>query len=291
MRHHLTKDPLIRCLNLLLIPTFFFFTGCKNKSGVFVSPAEYNLSRPSTVKLPSYLDEISGLAYYPKDKSVFAISDEKPWLYKIFIGGNMTIQKWKLSEKSDYEDLVLVDSTFYVLESDGDLLSLKFDSPDSVTTRQFEFTAPGPNEFEILYFDKDQNRLILLCKDCKADDKNSLRAWAFDLGSMTFSQTPAYVIDVQKIEELMQEKKVNFKPSAASIHPLTGQLFIISSLNKVLVIADKNGVPEKVYRIDPKLYKQPEGLTFSSEGHLIVSNESAGIGAADIMVFKYSKAK
>ena len=50
----------------------------------------------------------------------------------------------------------------------------------------------------------------------------------------------------------MQEKKVKFKPSAAAIHPVTGQLFIISSINKVLVMADKNGVPEKVYKINPE---------------------------------------
>ena len=86
----------------------------------------------------------------------------------------------------------------------------------------------------------------------------------------------------------MQEKKVKFKPSAAAIHPLTGQLFILSSVNKVLVIADKNGVPEKVYNINSGLYKQPEGLAFTPEGHLLISNESGDTGAADILIFKYS---
>ena len=57
------------------------------------------------------------------------------------------------------------------------------------------------------------------------------------------------------------------------------------------MVADKNGVPEKVYRINPKLYKQPEGLTFTPEGHLIISNESADIGAANILIFKYNKAQ
>ncbi len=291
MRHHFIKDLLISYLNLLLISILCLFTTCKSKSEVYLSPPEYNLNRPTTVKLPSYLNEVSGLAYYPRDKAVFAVSDENPWLYKVFIAGNMTIQKWKLAEKADYEDIVLADSTFYLLQSKGHITSLKFVSPDSVAMKEYKLDLEGKNEFEILYRDKEQNRLIMLCKDCEADDKNSLSAWAFDLASQSFSKSPVYVIDVRKIEDLMQEKKLKFKPSAAGVHPLTGQLYIISSLNKVLVIADKNGVPEKVYRVSPGLYKQPEGLAFSPEGHLIISNESAGTGAADIMVFKYNKAQ
>jgi hypothetical protein len=56
-------------------------------------------------------------------------------------------------------------------------------------------------------------------------------------------------------------------------------------------VADKNGIPQKVYRINPALYKQPEGLTFSLDGHLIVSNESANTGVADIMIYKYNKGR
>ena len=276
-------------LSILLL---VFFTSCRNNNHHdFSSPPEYNLNRPTTIKLPSYLDEISGIAYYPKDKSVFAICDDKSWLYKVFLSGNLTIQKWKFGDKGDFEDIVLSDSTFYVLQSKGRILSLQFFSPDSITVKEYELPLQGKNEFEVLYLDKEQNRLIMLCKDCEADDKNSLSAWAFDLSALAFSPHPVYAIDVSRIEDLMQEKKMKFKPSAAAIHPLTGQLFIISSVNKVLVVADKNGIPEKVYKISPGLYKQPEGLTFSPEGHLVISNESANSGAANILVFKYNKGR
>jgi len=290
MRHHFIKQMFSISIHFLFVFTFFFFTGCGSRSESFPSTPEYDLNRPSTIKLPDYLNEFSGVAYYPKDKSVFAISDEKAWLYKISLSGNMEIQKWKFADKADYEDIVLVDSAFYILQSKGNIIRLHFVSPDSITVQEYKLETEGKNEFEILYLDKDQNRLILLCKDCAGDDKNSLTAWAFDLTSLTFSKNPAYVIDVRKIEDLMNEKKLKFKPSAAAIHPLTGQLFIISSVNKVLVIADKNGNPQEVYRLNPELYKQPEGLTFSPEGHLIISNESGGTGAANIELFKYNKA-
>ncbi|MBC7830049.1 MAG: hypothetical protein H7122_20050 [Chitinophagaceae bacterium] len=262
--------------------------GCNTEAKrIAESPKGYNLNKPSVLKLPSALDEISGIVYYPKDRSVLAINDEVGWLYKIHLKDDPDIQKWKYSNGADFEDLVLYDSIFYVLESNGNIIRFKFIRPDSVDTNEFIFPAPGKNEFEILYHQPKTNKLIMLCKDCEIDNKNSLTAYSFNLDSMAYSPSPAFVIDIRKIEELLDEKRLRFKPSAAAIHPITGELYVISSINKVLVVADINGTPRNVYKIDPKLYKQPEGMTFTSTGDMIVSNESADIGAANILFFKY----
>ena len=104
-----------------------FFSSCQNQNdNDLSSPPEYDLNNPSIIKLPCYLDEISGIAYYPKDKSVFAINDEKGWLYKINLSRNMAIQKWKYAKGADFEDLVLIDSTFYVLQSGGNILGFRY---------------------------------------------------------------------------------------------------------------------------------------------------------------------
>jgi uncharacterized protein YjiK len=266
-------------------------TGCfsTNREKDLSSPSGYDLNQPAIIKLPGSLDEISGIAYYPKDKSIFAINDEKGWLYKIFLHNNMSIQRWKYAKGDDFEDLVRVDSTFYVLQSSGTILSIRFHTHDSAEVHTYPLPVPGQNEFEILYHDEEQHRLIMLCKDCAADDKNALSAYAFDLSTLKFSPKQCYIIDVRKIEALMKQKKVKFKPSAAAINPATGKLFIISSINKVLVVADKNGIPEEVHRINRTLYKQPEGMTFSPDGDLLISNESADIGAANILIYKFNK--
>ncbi len=271
-----------------LLFVVILYVGCTSQpDSIGESPTGYNLNQPSVLKLPSALDEISGIVYYPKDKSVLAINDEVGWLYKIYLKEDPDIQKWKYSNGADFEDLVLVDSVFYVLESNGNIIRFKFIRPDSVDRQEFIFPATARSEFEILYHYPQKHKLILLCKDCELDDKNSLSAFAFDLDSMVYSPSAAFVMDIRKIEDLLDEKKFKFKPSAAAIHPLTNELYIISSINKVLVVSDLNGVPKKVYKINPKLYKQPEGLTFTSKGDLIISNESADIGAANILFFKY----
>jgi len=44
-----------------------------------------------------------------------------------------------------------------------------------------------------------------------------------------------------------------------------------------------------VYRIDGAIFKQPEGITFTPAGGMIISNEAAGVGVADILYFPCNK--
>jgi hypothetical protein len=39
------------------------------------------------------------------------------------------------------------------------------------------------------------------------------------------------------------------------------------------------------------LFKQPEGITFTPKGDMIISNEAADRGVAEILLFKYNKTK
>jgi DNA-binding beta-propeller fold protein YncE len=282
---YLRPFAIIILLCFIIIPLLL---GCgpKQDAASFTSPPGYNLNRPIVYKLPAFMDEISGITYNPKDNSVLAINDEVGWLFKVHLKDDLDIQKWQYTKGADFEDLVRIDSMFYVLVSTGDIIRFRFFTPDSAKVDKFEFPIPGKNEFEILYHDKSKKQLVLLCKDCEADDKNSLTAYAFDLDSNAYKAAPTYVIDIRKIEELMDEKKLRFKPSAATINPLTNELYIISSINKVLVVSNLGGIPSAVYKINPKLYKQPEGIAFTPKGDLLISNESADIGAANILLFK-----
>jgi uncharacterized protein YjiK len=250
--------------------------------------AGYDLNKPFLIKLPPVLDEISGVSYYEKDKSVFGIVDENGVLFKISLNEEPTVEQWKFDTKGDYEDIVRVDSTFYTLLSKGKIVRFTFKDKAPTAIEEFALDIHGKNEFEILYYDDERKKLIMICKDCENDNKSSASAYAFDPETKTFENNP-FSIDVTPIAKALGEQKVKFKPSAAAIHPITKDLFIISSVNKCLVIADRNGAIKKVIRLDPKRYKQPEGICFTPEGHLIITNESADAGAANILVYKYKK--
>jgi len=252
----------------------------------YPSPPGYNLNKPIVYTLPEALNEISGLYYYKKDSSVFAIHDEKGWLFKIYLKMPVQIERWKFSDAGDYEDLTFKDSTFYVLKSKGAIEKFKFLSGDSLLFQSFKVPQTG-DEFETLYYDSTEKKLILICKNCIGDKKRQVSSWFFDPQTDSFST--GFAIQTAKIKEQLNDDELKFKPSAAAVHPITGELYIIASVNKALVILNKDHTVKNSYKIDPSLFKQPEGMTFTPKGDLIISNEAAESGHADILFFKYNK--
>ncbi|MCE3281880.1 MAG: hypothetical protein K0Q66_617 [Chitinophagaceae bacterium] len=270
-----------------------FVAGCKGgrKEPNLPTPDEYDLNRPEVIKLSDRLNEISGIVYYPKDSSLFSIIDEFGVLYKLVRKekkNKMEVQQWRFSKASDYEDLVLVDSVFYAMKSKGDIVAFRFLTPDSLSSEEFDLPSEQKNEFESMYIDSGSNKLVLICKDCESDDKTKVTTWSFDLAQRAFSPGP-YTLDPAEILSRQKPNEKRFKPSAARVHPITGDLYIISSINKVLVIADRKGVVKRVFQLDPDLYKQPEGLDFTPGGDMYISNEAGDEGLPNIMFFKYKK--
>ena len=82
------------------------------------------------------------------------------------------------------------------------------------------------------------------------------------------------------------ESETSFQPSGIAIHPLTGEIFIISSVGKLLIILDRYGKVLDVKELDPVIFRQPEGICFSPEGEMYISNEGQG-GEGYVLKFKF----
>jgi uncharacterized protein YjiK len=280
----------IKCKSILrskiyyALTTVLFFVCCNNNT-MYTSPLNYQLNNPYVIKLPAELKEISGITYYPKDNSLFAECDDKGCLYKISLNKLSEIKKWKFSHKRDYEDIALCDSTFYMLNSNGDIISVNF-VQDSLVEHEHLFPEKGSNEFESLYYDDQLKKLVLICKDCESGQPDQVSAYTFDPESFTYSSS--FAIDVGKIRALIGPG-AKFKPSGATINPATGEIYIISSTNKLLVVTDKNGIIKKSYALDPKIFVHPEGITFTPSGSLFISNEEGNMKPANILFYQYKK--
>lgn len=250
-----------------VILSFFLIAFCacvqKEEAVLYPSLPGYDLTNPVMIHLKTNLDEISGITYYPKDTSIFAVDDEEGVLYKIYIRKQIQVKQWKFSSQGDYEDIVLHDSTFYALLSNGNIKTFIFLSKDSIKSADYTIPLQENNEFETLYFDTKIKKLILICKDCKTDNSESTSAYAFDPVNQTFSDTPFFTINAANVGDELGVDKLKFKPSAAAVHPLTKDVYIISSENKAVVIANHYGKVKDVYELDPRLFKQPEGITFT----------------------------
>jgi uncharacterized protein YjiK len=268
--------------NIFILASGIFFVlaaaaGCKqNSKQEIIATSPYDFKHPLKLVLDDALIEISGIAFYPKDTSVFAISDETGYLYKLHFQNKFIVQKWKFDKAHDFEDVVFLDSTFYVMESSGNIHTINFaKTGDTIYTRKNNFPAKGKskNEFESMYYDDMRKALILLCKDCEEDKKGSVTAWSYNPLSGAFTDN-AYKINVDAIAAKTGEAKMKFKPSAATINPLTGDVWIVSAVNGLLVITGRDGVVKKVYKLNRGLFTQPEGITFTPWGDLLISNEA-----------------
>jgi hypothetical protein len=264
--------------------------GCGPRASSIKGNVEgYDFDHPSRIDLPTALNEISGLWYYPKDTSLFAIVDEYGFLYKIFPKYPDRILRWKFAGMGDYEDIVLVDGVFYILRSDGAIYATTILSGTEVKTVLYDAPQKG-DEYESLYYDKDAGLLVLVCKDCKADDKKRVSTIGFNPATRTFVPGP-FVIQSEQLAAIMGENKIQFKPSATTLNPFTGQLMMVSAVNSLLVFAGRDGGIHQAYPIGTKLYKQPEGIAVGADRTLYISNEWAKKGNASILVMPYRAKK
>ncbi len=253
---------------------------------------DYDLHNPYILILNDELVEISGICYYPKDTSVFAISDESGNLFKIHLGKNIVTQKWRFDKKRDFEDLYFKDSTIYVLESNGNIYSLNF-SPkgDTIYSRKSVFPNIDKkrNEFESLYYDDHLKTFVMICKNCEGDKKNSVTASGFDpeTGKYTFS---LFTIDAAPIAKQAGKNKIKLQPSGAAVNPLTKDLWILSAVNHLIVVTDNNGIFKEAFHLDQSMFTQPEGIAFTPTGDLLISNEAGNkYNRATLFIFKHKK--
>lgn len=264
--------------------------GCgSRKVRAVQSPPHYNFSQVFIHKLEPQLKEISGIAWDNKLDEFLAHNDEQGKLFYLDKETKIIKSEISFGEKGDYEDVVVVNSMPYILRSDGLVIKVMKDSTGKASAMELGKPAIGGfNDFESMYYDPARKALVILCKKCASDHKQRVSAYACYLDSTGFSPDPVFTISTAAVKTAAPVKSSRFEPSAAAIHPVLKKLFILSSSSGQLVITDLNGNPEGVYELGKKLFPQPEGLTFKSNGDMYISNEGRG-DKATILRFPYRR--
>jgi uncharacterized protein YjiK len=276
------------CFFIITICITFIPTGCTERS--HGSPEGYNLRHAKSFQLGKELVEISGIFYNADDTSLLAISDNKEKIYQI----NLKTKKLKdytgkFAGKFDYEDIVKVKDSSYVLISNGTILAVPKNAKDSSTTVRYRFWSQAKNDFETLYHDPSANALIMICKSCEHEKGEELRtAYKFNLSTRSFDSSEYYTISIDSVKARIKNDDANFKPSAAAIHPIEKRLYILASAGQLLVITDLKGIVLQAYRLHPDRHPQAEGIAFAPDGTMFISNEGK-YGKATLQIFAYKK--
>ena len=82
-----------------------------------------------------------------------------------------------------------------------------------------------------------------------------------------------FTFDTDSLKSYKGMHRALFRPSGLSRDPRSGRWFILSSVNKMLVVADASWRVLKVCPLDPALFIQPEGIAFDRSENLYISNE------------------
>lgn len=280
-------------ISLLLIGMIGASCSQSKKTAAY-GPSGYDLSKPTKYAMPSELLEISGIAFNSGDNSkIYAEQDEDGNIYS-FRPGDKKVATVKFGKHGDYEDIAIIANRVIVMRSDGKFFSTALGEVNSGKVndiKEIKDLLPA-GEYEGMHADQSANKLYVLCKQCPGDKHDQeCSGFIFDIAADgTMTQAGNFKIDVKKIAELSEGKrKMKFHPSALAKNPLSKQWYILSSVNKLIVVADDNFNVKQTINLDPNTFLQPEGMAFDKNGNLYISNEGNSTNPGNILLFKYAK--
>ena len=247
---------------------------------------DYDLNNPRVYKLPKVLNEISGISFLNgNNNTIYAEQDEEGKLFYFQLGSN-DIKETKFGSKGDYEDVQLCKGFIVMLRSDGALFTFSINDINNKEVKNVqEFNNLLPNgEYEGLYADNTSNKLYVLCKRCNEKLTNTNSGYTLSLSDKgDIKLDGSFTINVEQVAAKAGVKKLVFEPSALAKNIQTNKWYIVSSVNKLLVVTNTNWAVEEVYPLDAALYNQPEGIAFDIENNLYISNEKGNTGSATIL--------
>ena len=292
----------LTAIYLLIVLVFGFCaqrTRAKDAQGSsdYTSVIDYNLKSPvHSWPLPQQLNEISGIAKLGSD-SMLAIEDLHADLYFLQLGDQKALVRATLpfaatgKDKFDIEDVSIIGDTIYALWSHGSIFKI-WNWKSKVQSKELPTFLDKKNNTEGLAFDPVSGNLLVACKkeSDDTDEKKSTRAiYEFDVRKGILKKEPFLIVNRKDFKKFIADK-VEFFPSGIAVHPLTHDIYIISTRgNKCIACYDHSGQLKSFEYFNENLLPQPEGICFDKDGNLYISTEAKHGKPA--FIYEFAKAK
>jgi uncharacterized protein YjiK len=251
----------------------------------------YDFADPAFVfELPDDLVEISALAVLD-EQYLGAVEDENGRLYFIDLNTGEVLRHETFASDGDYEGLARVDNRVFTLRSDGDFFEIADWRSGNFESVRLESQLHRNCDAEGLTHDEANHRLLIACKESAGEDLDDLKAiYAYDLATGKVDKQPVFTISIEAFNKATYpndgplnsaiRKTVypaldlsGFKPSALDIHPITGDLYVLSSVQQSVVVLSPTGEVQHIWKLVDSILKQPEGLAFLPNGDVFISSE------------------
>ncbi|MBN1696528.1 MAG: SdiA-regulated domain-containing protein [Spirochaetales bacterium] len=258
----------------------------------------YDILHPDTIiTLPPELTEVSGISYY-RDNILACIEDENGIIYLLDYESGEMKGNHKFGKDKDYEDIEIMKDTIddmetkiYILLNTGTIYRIKNLGLADQKIKKYQTFLSSRDDAEGLCYHRGLNALLITCKNPQYLAGMDEPIYTFDLNKKSMTAVPLFSIDIDAIREKAENPfliKGKLQPSGIAVHPVTGEIYLISSVEKLLVVIDTDGAIRSVTELPRQLFLQPEGICFLPGGDMFVSNEGRG-GQGNIMRFLYRK--
>ena len=256
----------------------------------------YEINKPNeTWKVPHKLVEISGLSYIDKYR-LACIQDEKGNIYIFNLLTGDVERKIDFAGDGDYEGIEIVKNNAWILKSNGTLYKANnYLNANEADVEKYPTILTKKNDAEGLCYDASSNQLLVACKGHPfvndKSGKNRKAIYRYNIKTNLLDLDPFFLIQLDFIKTLknyntmtkwgiellanLNDAKgdITFQPSAIAIHPITQNIFILASVGNLLMVCSPEKEIEAIIRLDSKIHPKPEGICFSPEGTLYISNE------------------
>lgn len=246
----------------------------------------YDFEAPDEIYvLPDYLEEVSALTYYQPNQLAM-LNDEHGRMYVYDVSKREIVHRVRFHGDGDFEGIEKIGEDIFAIESTGKMhrFSTKLEGVIEKIDTPFE----KKNNVEGLGYDHVNNRLLVGLKgsgDVKKIDVKGKAIYSYNLATKAFEKLPAYVILNKDLERVVGDD-FRFSPSAVAVHPITGEVYILSAVESAIIIFSNDGEPKNLTRLRDSIFPQPEGIAFTPNGDLYISNEIDGDGGT---ILKFSQ--
>ncbi len=262
-----------------LILIALFLTAASGRLMAQSDDFPYDLKQPYEVHLlPEFLEEVSGLTHYGPDQ-IAALNDEHGRMYVYDLAQKKIVHKVRFEGNGDFEGIERVGDYIYAIKSNGKMY--RFNRKMTGVVEKIDSPFSSENDIEGLGYHPAENRLLVALKgdsDIKGVDVKGKAVYAFDLTTDKFLKIPPYTLKDKDIERVLGSKQTKLRPSGVAVHPISGEIYLLASVGRALVVFHPDGKPKNLTILKRSLFPQPEGIAFSPEGDLFISNEQEGEG-------------
>ncbi len=222
--------------------------------------------------LPDPLAEVSGLTW--EGTAALAHGDEAGLGYRVAPAAGATLAASLEGEpRDDFEGIALAAGRLALSTSTGRLYVAGWPPRGAAVPHRIVETGLGREcELEGLAWDASGGALLLPCKQVKGKDRPRgrvvVRRWHLERG--------AALPDVAFADQALEGAGLRaFRPSAIEVDPATGHWLLLSANPPALLEVTPAGAVVHAAVLDRR-HRQPEGLTLTPGGDLLIADEAAG---------------